>query len=497
MKEEFSDNIFICLELSKSQKTDKTEIVILGNIYNIHSQKINKEEIKTLYQVYGNKIYNQIDGTYTLVIIDYKNEKCFVFQDLLGFNQSIYFYKKGNYFYISNCMKKIITNVDNNFEIDVHSARCFLKKGYIPNSNTMIKSIKKIASKKYLEIDLKSFAVRQKIYKFNFKNTTGRVLPEIYNKVFETVCKSLIGREVSVTLSSGYDSNYILYTLKKNTEKKIDIFSIGGKIGRNEVPVAKMICTLYDNVVFHSEVVDDTSFQSFPEIVRILEGAIYESGIFLQYELAKLICKNKKADIFFGECADQVLDYEFYHPISAFINKVQYTIPKAIKKILWKINYKPYKDIYDMASYKVIKKNGIMMNYFGINCHYPFLRKAFLSVAKKAVIKGDKTKSFHKQVIISLLPDDIKELLIKIGGATELKTLFTGDIKLDDVKRVCERSQYYKEKKFDDQYYAIDYLLKIIYLELFERMFVSAPEIYLKKEASTFTLGHFFPELRR
>ena len=62
-----------------------------------------------------------------------------------------------------------------------------------------------------------------------------------------------------------------------------------------------------------------------------------------------------------------------------------FAVKKIQKNFLNRISYKPYKDVYEMASYKVLKKNGIMMNYFGLIPDYPYLRNNFINIARNIV----------------------------------------------------------------------------------------------------------------
>ena len=493
-----SNNIYLKLNLEvKEDNKKEISIYFLGNIYNNKLKKISLDEIYNLYINYGKRIYNYIDGVFSLVIKDNRINKIFVFQDPFGCNQSIYFYKKNKILFISSQLKKILLqNEKEKWEFNNKAIKVFLKKGYIPNKKTLVKGINKIPSKRYLEINIKTGKINLKRYRYKKIKFKENVTKEIYNKVFERVCTSSIDNDINITLSSGYDTNYILYTLNNNTKKEITAFSIGGKIGRNEVPDAEKISNYYNNVKFYSKLVDGASLNCYPEIVWALEGAVYESGIFLQYELAKLIKDYGKSNIILGECADQVLDYELYHHIPAFINKVKFCIPRLIKKIVKNIDYKPNKDTYDMASYKIIKKNGILMNYFEINPEYPYLKKDFVEIAKKVVKIGEKEKQYHKNVISSLLPDEVINILKKIGGATELKTLFIGDIKLEAIKEICKKNRFYKAKNFDDEFYEVDYFMKLIYLELFEKIFFENEQKFLKKTIKRFDLQYFFPELK-
>ena len=338
--------------------------------------------------------------------------------------------------------------------------------------------------------------VTLKRYDYKVNKIPKIITPELYDNIFRKICTSNINNKdnISIALSSGYDTNYILYTLN-NSNFKIDAFSVGGSIGRNEVPDAKKIASMYKNVKFYSKLVNEETLNCYPEIVWILEGAVYESGIFLQYELAKMLNQNNKENIVLGECADQVLNYDFYHPLLEKIKKIKFCFPREIKKKFKGLNYKPYKNTYDMASYKIIKKSGIIMNYFYVNPEYPYTRKKFIEISKKVSIKGDKQKKYHKEVINLLLPKAITSILKKIGGATELKTLFVGDISIDNIKEVSKKSKFYKYKKFDDIFYEIDYYMKILYLELFEKIFLENNQRYISKKINDLKLDFFYPEL--
>ena len=77
------NNIYLKLNLDDEKDNKKdVSIYFLGNIYNNKLKKINLEEIYDLYIKYGERIYNYIDGVFSLVIKDV--------------NDKIRMYKKSN-----------------------------------------------------------------------------------------------------------------------------------------------------------------------------------------------------------------------------------------------------------------------------------------------------------------------------------------------------------------------------------------------------------------
>ena len=78
---------------SKRLKKENIELFLLGNTYKKNYKKCELENIYNLYRIYGERVYMHLDGVYSLIIIDYKIQKLFVFQDYFGSNQNIYYYK--------------------------------------------------------------------------------------------------------------------------------------------------------------------------------------------------------------------------------------------------------------------------------------------------------------------------------------------------------------------------------------------------------------------
>ena len=450
-------------------------IAIIGNIYNLEKKKLKLHEVKELYYKYKTKINNYLDGIYSIIVYDYKEEKVYVFQDYFGSNHQIYYYDSEEKIYISNELKEIILHNNINWELNNKSVKNIINKGYISDNKTLVKDIYKVESKKHLEIDLKKYKIYEQKEKLIINNKYENITKDIYNDEVAEIIKSITKNtnNISTTLSSGYDSNYILYTLNKIYKKKIDTFSVGGKTGKSEIESAKKISNYYDNVNFNYEYVDGDTLNNYPEIVWILEGSLYENGIFLQYELSKMINKKKKDNIILGECADQTLRYEMYHKNYLLYRRTRNRISSIVKKIIHKPIYQMIiADPYEFASSLIIKKNGMMMNYFNINTNYPYTRKSFLELGLKTAKKKDIKKKYHKEVIKYFLPKKITKNLNKIGGSTELKPLFTGDIKFNEIKEYCKNSKYYKVKKFKNNEQEKEYYLKILYIELFNKIFL-------------------------
>lgn len=474
---------------------NQIELYLLGTVYDINScEVININQIIQMYREHNEEIYQFLDGTYSLIIRDMEKHCLYVFHDYLGANQNIYYGVFNNILYVSNCLKNIIRDCEKQFFLNENVVETFLRNGYITGAQTLIKDIYKVPPRIYMMANIDNGQIKLLHQKEDYLKNENMYIEDVsdyYVDILKRICLSSYRDHIVTTISSGYDTNLLLYLLANNTQQRISSFCVGGIIGRNEIPDANAICECYSNVSFYSTIVNSDSFCNMPEIVYALEGAIYESGIFLQYELANLINAKKQNELIAGECADQILNIEFYDDCLMRIKKNSYDLEKNGKGIY----YKPYKDPFEMAAYKILKKNGILMNYKGIDVNYPYLRVPFIRLARCIVVNDKTEKEFHKNIVSNLLKPNISRRLKKLGGATELKALFTGDIQLENIRLICKNSVFYQEHIFDDVYYEIDYCLKIVYLELFIKIFLNQDKKYLQDKWKGYDLAYFFPQL--
>lgn len=475
-------------------KNGNISCAVLGNAYDLDGNRLNGEAVAKIYSQYKTDTYVYLDGIYTAIVIDHDACKVYVFQDFFGSNQAIFYYNDGGRVYITNSLRTIVNNVKRNWKMNYRAAKQFILRGYSANTDTLIEDICKMPGNSYLTV------AKGKVYQTKNKklvNSKREITSKIYDETVAKECKAVYHKGMATTISSGYDSNYIMHNLQKLSDERIDAFCIGGTIGTDEIPDAEKICAYYGNVDLHTRRVDGSSFDKLPEIVYAMEGCMYERGIFLQYELADLVKSHGVEHIMLGESADQVLNFEMYHPVHQARSIFRQWRQKFFTRYFKKLHYRPYRTVYDMATYIVIKKNGIMMNYFGVNPEYPYMRKEFMKVCENAVAIGERKKEYHKKVIGEILPREINDIIHKMPGSTELKDLFIGDITYDDILAFCKKSEFYTPKKFDDCFYEIDNYLKITYLEVFKEMFINNRAKYLTEKYEGYELKDVLPILTK
>ena len=97
---------------------------------------------------------NQLNGAFSILVIDYRLNKLLIITDKLGI-YPIYTYGIDNLnsFQFSSNFKTLLDNITNKINIDIISIAEFLKKGFIYHPNTFYKEIKTLDNGSYCILD--------------------------------------------------------------------------------------------------------------------------------------------------------------------------------------------------------------------------------------------------------------------------------------------------------------------------------------------------------
>lgn len=475
-------------------KYENKDFIVVTNqeLYDLNQQKLSIEEVLGLYNQ-NIELGNVISNTFTILIIDKRKNKINCIQDINGDTIPIYYYKNDEGIIISNKLINIINGTSKTFKMNKRVIGYFLRKGFIHNKETLVKDIYKLVPKYNLEIDLytkKERTTKKKIKytKLNNYNT------DLYIKEFEKILKvNEKNRQSYVTLSNGYDSNFIFSFLDKN--KNIEAFSVGGIAGRDETKDVKNNVKDYKNTNLNIAYVSEKTLDIYPDLIYKLEGAIYEGGIFLQYELANTIksIKVESAILFAGEGADQIFCWGYFNKIQYLFRCAKYIL-KTIKDlnfgdIVRNLNIKAgilgITDQYKMLTYIIMKKNGILMNDIGIDYIYPFLSRNIIDIAYSTRYTNLTSKKSHINACNKQIDSNILKNIAKIGGSTDSIALLKNCEYVNELEEWVKKSKYnclrISRRKFSNNYK--EYLLKVLYLEVFEYLFIeNASEIEYKKK---------------
>lgn len=364
----------------------------------------------------------KLKGVYLAIVYHKESKQLRIFQDRSTSPLALYYTSYNGIFYYSTNLKTLLRDSKIPRALDPEAVQNYLINGYIWGNTTLVENVKKLAPFEWITVSENGVECHKATYPFTDLSESEGV--EQWRSVLDrAIVESVDGESrLCTALSSGYDSNYILHVLHRDTDKPIDCFSVGGKFGKNELPQVMENAKEYERVTLHTALTDRDTLSTLPDLVWRLEGAVYEVGTFLQYELNRALANANVHKIVCGECADQVMQ-EWY-----FTENRLFELPENTY-----FEFDTYPFVY--AHSVILKKNGILGNSFNIESMYPFLDTDFVNVAQALGKINMKDKRYHVRVCRDVLSDTILGNISKIGGATEVHSLFDTN---EDAERLLQ-----------------------------------------------------------
>ena len=415
---------------------DICEVYVCGKIQMTRTD-IDGKLLWDTYQKWGNRLTERISGLYILIVYDKVRDTLQVFHDRTTSPLTLYYVSNGSKVYLTTSLKWLLkeSGIKRTFNDTVLGE--FLINGYIYGKETLIENVYKLSP--FTSILLQSGELRELTVRYaENKIQIGEALSQWEGVLEKSICEAFADREeINIPLSSGYDSNYIAYVASKAANRPINAFSVGGKFGKNELPVVENNVSAYNNVHLNTVLTDEYSLKNLPDIIWRLEGAVYEVGIFLQYELARLVHNSDKNSLICGECADQVMNQ--YYLTEDRIAVLQ----KSETPVYFEFSEYPF----IFGSFLILKKNGLLTNSFGINTEYPYLDDEFVAIAHSLRGINKKDKRIHVAICQERLPDAVLKNIAKTGGATDFHSLFATKEEMERFIEKIENTEFYKKHK--------------------------------------------------
>jgi len=207
-----------------------------GEIYN---QKILKEkylntmslqtttDTEVLFYLlikYGSKIINEIQGIFSIVFIDLKNNIIECIRDFTGTKPLYYYFQGKNFFFSSEAW--FLYSLSEK-KINKESLDFFLNFGFSPEEDTLIENVKKVKPRNILKLNFQNLK-SEKINYFNINETKTSDLisiDEISDTLENSVKMNLVAdTKIGTFLSGGLDSSTITLLAKKYN-KQIEGFT--------------------------------------------------------------------------------------------------------------------------------------------------------------------------------------------------------------------------------------------------------------------------------
>lgn len=405
-------------------------MVYNGEIYNFKDfypeLRSNGFDIKTssdtevllkLFELYGLKMLNRLNGMFAFVIWDKKERKLTAVRDRMGVKPLYYSFYNETFYFASE--QKALFTAGVPLKTSQDGLEEYVFNRFVAGENTLYENVKKV-----LPGHIFTLHESGKITTYNWWDLKAEIQnqPKIKNPVEwfrETFDDSVKLRMVSnvpvgVLLSGGLDSASILASLNQQNYKDIQTFNIGFKEKEhNESHLAKMIAEkfdygfhtmqLEDNALF-DKLISSTYFQDEP-IMHLSEPHILALS-----QLAKPSVKV----LLSGEGADELM--------GGYVRYKALKYPSLLNSIatIGHMDYFTTKPRYEkLARYSQIKDPDDLVMYNGSNI-YPN------DIAKTFGINTPPKNEYRKQILEeakSLYPNNLRRQALYFDQHTYLCSL--------------------------------------------------------------------------
>lgn len=522
----FNGEIYNYIEL-------KQELVKKGYKF---STKTDTEVILAAYDCWKEQCLNKFNGMWAFAIYDPKKEQLFISRDRYGI-KPLYYYSDKNKLIFSSEIKPILKMGISKIPNDKVIAK-YLYYGITDDTDeTFFENIYQLTPGHYINYNFKTKKLKKnKYYKFKTENkkiiedTAINNLRKLLNDSIKLTYRSDV--EVGCCLSGGLDSSTIVGISDKlfhnNKLKTFSAIFPGSKI--NEEEYIDLVTTQKKVKNFKISPKSIELISDLYDLIYFQEEPFGSTSIYAQYQVMKLVNKNKVKVLIDGQGADEIFmgNYSYYAPYifqllknkkyltvfgnplfwrhlfnqttsnpkriinklnSFFLNKSKHTnlflikcpqlnFPKTLNEI--------QKSSMQTSLKSLLKWEDKNAMRFSVESRVPFLDYRLVEFAfnlpEDYKIRDFKTKYLFRKAIADYIPKEILLRKDKIGFATPEKEWFKTELFTDFLNKIINSKSFSNRKYWNaneirklanhrnSEFYI--YIWRIINLELWLRQFV-------------------------
>jgi asparagine synthase (glutamine-hydrolysing) len=308
--------------------------------------------IETAYLRWGRELLKYLQGSFSLIIFDKKNEYLILNKDKIGVIPLNYYSSKELIIFGSR-----VSDFKNapNFtpHISVEGIANYLQFGSIIQPNTILKDCYKVKSGTSTNFDLRkkeSFTTSNWSLESEYQDkktslNESKVITDAEELLLSAIEKSEIDtKSVALSLSGGYDSSTLAALLKKS-DYNLETFTIGFENENiNEAPYAKAIAkhlgTKHHEHYFNSNDVKNI----IPKLSKIYDEPFSDHAAAPTLLSTEMIKAEGIEDIFVGDGGDEVFatadNIHFFDRVLALPYELRKSIITPLKKL--DLNSFPY-----------------------------------------------------------------------------------------------------------------------------------------------------------
>ncbi|HIP37699.1 MAG TPA: asparagine synthase (glutamine-hydrolyzing) [Crocinitomix sp.] len=387
-------------------------IVFNGEIYNykelkkkylkdtVFNTNSDTEVILKLYEKYGAKSFQYLDGMYAFSIYDKAKNKVFIARDFFG-EKPLYYTSLNNNFIWASELKSIVSQLNNKPNISRKALNLYFSLTYIPAPYSIYEGISKLEANHFIEynMDTKDIAIhkidlntkKQKIYKGSF-NDAKKTTKELVEKSVRS--RTVADVPIGTFLSGGVDSSIVSLCLANNSNKKIDTFSIGfEKKSFDESSKARTVAKII-NSNHHEFIVNKNSLsENIHEILLNFDEPFADSSALPTYLVSKITSNHVKVALT-GDGGDEVFGGYNKYGINTINKKYTKYISASMHKLIKQTSKPLLNTKTDNRGLKFKIKKVVDAIDYNNNFYYNMISLGFKKNELKFLLKNDTSSIF-------------------------------------------------------------------------------------------------------
>lgn len=270
------------------------------------------------YVVAGNRVFNDLEGMYSVFIYDLRRRKATFVRDRFGIKPLYYLLTKDFLIFSSEIKPIIKLNKDNAFN-DLAFADFFFK-GHLDHDKTFFKNIEIFPAGNYASLNNKELNFNQywDLKETQSRNNSLQFFEEKIEQLFDRAVKNhlISDRNASLFLSGGTDSSILAQEISKQINYKLHTYtySFSNSGNFNEEKDAEIISKKL-NILNKSVIVDHKYvLNNFDRLVGLVESPITSLRLFGHLKNYETAANDNFKLVFEGHGGDEMFagyDYNY------------------------------------------------------------------------------------------------------------------------------------------------------------------------------------------
>lgn len=312
---------------------------LIKNHHQTFKTNSDTEVILKIYEVYGTKGFDLLDGMFAFSVFDKSKQKIFITRDFFG-EKPMYYTKNEDGFYWASELKSILSVIENRPTISKKGLSLFFQLTYIPAPYSIYDNIYKLKANHYIVLDINTFdlCINEMKREVGVEKYINVDFQTAKNITHDLVMESVISRAVSdvplgVFLSGGVDSSVVSCCLAQQMNTPINTFSMGfEKKAFNETKKSKLVAKIIGSNHHEFMLSADILKEDAHDVLLNFDEPFADSSALPTYLLAKKTKKFVKV-VLTGDGGDEVFGgYNKYYMGKLNQNYTQF-IPNKIHQL--------------------------------------------------------------------------------------------------------------------------------------------------------------------